>query len=130
MKATYLADPAPGAEPGTVRPFYHLSFLARNPHTETVGPLNEQHEHVTPSVPGAISALLVPFLLRARAEGVPAWLEATNLHAVDVYQHLGFRVCEEVIVGQGECDERGYPCQGEEACGVKAWGMIFDEHLR
>jgi hypothetical protein len=112
MKATYLATPG---EEDKIRPFYHLSFLARNPDQA--------------AVPGAISAVVLPFLQRARDEAVPAWLEATYPHAVSIYQHFGFRICEEVTVGKGQCDGRGYPSSGEEATGVKAWGMIYDSHL-
>lgn len=98
------------------RPFYHLGFLGRNP---------------DPSVPplkGAVSAIVVPFLERAREEGVPAWLEATSEAAVQIYEHFGFRVCEVVRMGVGRVSEKGWPMEGGK--GERAWGMIFDGHLR
>jgi len=123
MKATYvgtLSSEGNGSGPSgsetKLRPFYHLSFLGRNPDQ--------------PSTPGAISAVVLPFLERAREENVPAWLEATYPRAVAIYQHFGFQVCEEVVIGRGKCDDRGYPCSGEQATGVRAWGMIYNSHLR
>ncbi|OAL39504.1 hypothetical protein AYO20_01374 [Fonsecaea nubica] len=98
-----------------LRPFYHLSFLARNP--------------ARPRVPGSINAVMTPFLERAKAEGVPAWLEATTPQAVRLYERFGFRVVEEIVVGKGRVDALGWPAQGENAGGVTAWAMIFDSHL-
>jgi hypothetical protein len=117
LKATYVGTESdPSGSETKLRPFYHLSFLGRNPDQ--------------PSTPGAISAVVLPFLERAREENVPAWLEATSPRAVAIYQHFGFQVCEEVVIGRGKCDDRGYPCSGEQATGVSAWGMIYDSHLR
>ncbi|KIW32761.1 uncharacterized protein PV07_04285 [Cladophialophora immunda] len=99
-----------------LRPFYHLSFLARNP--------------ARPRVQGSINAVMGPFLERARAEGVPAWLEATTPQAVRLYQHFGFRIVEEIVVGKGLVDALGWPARGEHASGVTAWAMILDSHLR
>ncbi|KIW66645.1 hypothetical protein PV04_05956 [Phialophora macrospora] len=96
-----------------LRPFYHLSFLARNPSVERV--------------PGSINAVITPFLERAKAENVPAWLEATTLQAVNVYQHFGFRIAETITVGKGKVDAAGWPAAGGE--GVTAWAMIFNEHV-
>ena len=127
MKATYLGDPD-DASGTTVRPFYHLSFLARNPGNPT--PTGEENDYAVANVPGAISAVVLPYLQRAEQEGVPVWLEATYPHAVAIYEHLGFRVCEEVVVGRGRCDENGWPCEGGKAVGVSAWGMIYDPQLR
>jgi hypothetical protein len=94
-----------------LRPFYHLSFLARNPAVERVQ--------------GSINAVLKPYLDRARAEGVPAWLEATNPQAMRVYQHYGFRVVETIVIGKGKVDQCGWPKEDGE--GVTAYAMIFDE---
>ena len=94
------------------RPFYHLSFLARNPDK--------------PSVHGAISAIIEPYLEKARVEHVPAWLEATTPHAVAIYEHFGFHVVEEVTSGAGHRDENGWPQEGGP--GVIAWCMIYDSH--
>ena len=124
MRASYVgyADPdaqsaiaanQPGAE-RKLKPHWHLNFLARDP--------------AKANIRGAISAVMLPFLERAREEGVPVWLEATYPHAVAIYEHYGFRVCEEVVVGAGKVGPDGWPKEGGE--GVRAWGMIFDGHLQ
>jgi hypothetical protein len=105
MRREYVGD----------RPFYHLGFLGRNPDPKI------------PSVKGAVSAVVLPFLERARDEGVVAWLEATSESAVEIYEHFGFRVCEVVRIGEGRVNEKGWPEVG--GTGERAWGMIFDGHL-
>jgi len=107
---------APTAETSEMklRPFYHLAFLARNPDV--------------PSVPGAISAVVLPFLDRARNEGVPAWLEATTPHAAAVYQHFGFRVVDHITIGVGKINADGWPEEGGQ--GVTSYAMIYDSHLQ
>lgn len=99
-----------------LRPFYHLSFLARNPSV--------------PRVAGSINAVMLPFLQRAKAENVPAWLEATTPQAVKVYEHFGFRVVEEIVIAKGKVDAHGWPSVDGKGEGVTAWAMIFDPHLR
>ena len=140
MKATHLYDPelytsspvaaqALRVEDVQLRPYWHLSFLARNP-SDPANPYS------TPQVPGAIGAVLQPFLTQAREALVPVWLEATSPHAVGIYEHFGFRLCEEVVVGGGRCNRNGWPVgEGEsgemiDAGGARAWGMIYDAHLR
>jgi hypothetical protein len=54
-----------------------------------------------------VRALIEPYLQRAREEGVSAFLEASNVHARDVYAHLGFNVVEAVRFGEGYVDEDG-----------------------
>jgi hypothetical protein len=120
MRAQYVgyaeesAPDGPGPEKTTrerkLKPHYHLSFLARVPGRE--------------DVKGAIRAVMLPFLAKAREEGVPVWLEATYPHAVAVYEHYGFRICEEVAIGVGKVGADGWPKEGGE--GVKAWGMLWD----
>jgi hypothetical protein len=97
------------------RPFWHLGFLGRNPDPET-------------RVEGAVSAVVVPILERCRNEGTVAWLEATSESAVRVYEHYGLRVCEVVRIGVGRVSEQGWPEAG--GGGERAWGMIFDGHLK
>lgn len=82
-----------------------------------------------PSKPGkgAVSAVMRPFLERAKEDGVPAWLESVDLHAVQVYEHYGFRVCEKMIIGQGIARPDGWPEEGGE--GFAVWAMVFDQHL-
>lgn len=104
-------------EDGTteLNPFYHLGFLARNPLQ-------------TENVKGAISAVVKPWLERAEKEGVPVWLEATYSHAVEVYQHYGFRLVEEIRIGVGKRNALGWPEDGGE--GVCGYGMIYDPRSR
>ncbi|KAL2414815.1 hypothetical protein ABEF95_010076 [Exophiala dermatitidis] len=99
-----------------IRPYYHLSFLARNPSR--------------PRIPGSLNAVIAPFLERARAEHVPTWLEATSLQALKLYEHFGFRVVEEIVVGKGKVDAHGWPTPDGSGEGVTAWAMIYDPHLR
>ena len=127
-KANALAERGTSTPPSTdedsnqtsdsvqLRPFYHLSFLARNPNK--------------PRVPGSINAVVTPFLERARAENVPAWLEATTPQAARLYMRYGFRVVDIISVGEGKLDAQGWPATGPKAIGVTAYAMIFDEHLR
>ncbi|EXJ80795.1 hypothetical protein A1O3_07079 [Capronia epimyces CBS 606.96] len=105
----------PEEEP-QIRPFYHLSFLARNPSA--------------PRVPGSLNAVISPFLKRSQADHAPVWLEATSRQAVKLYEHYGFRVVEEIVVGQGKVDAEGWPTQDGQGEGVTAWAMIYDSHLR
>lgn len=99
-----------------LKPFYHLAFLVRNPTVE--------------NVPGAISAVVKPWLARAEQEGVPVWLEATYPHARDIYLHFGFRTVETIYIGKGSRSAEGWPAIGDEAIGVEAYMMIYDKHLR
>lgn len=96
-----------------LNPHYHLGFLVRNPEV--------------PYVPDAISAVIKPMLQQAIREGVPVWLEATYEHAVEVYEHYGFRIVEVVTIGKGSRNELGWPENGGR--GTKAWTMILDGHL-
>ena len=99
-----------------LKPHYYLDFFARNPTIE--------------STPGALTAVMQPWLDRAKAEGLPAWLEATYEKAVKVYEHFGFRVVEKITVGVGHRNEHGWPQTGNAAVGVSGYAMIFDAHIR
>lgn len=114
--AATAAIPAPVPQPPHLRPHWHLSFLARNLLPGV------------PRVPGAISAVIRPFLEKACEEGVPVWLEASGINARDVYLHYGFRVVEEVVCGVGKVTEDGWPQEGGP--GASAWAMIYDAHLK
>lgn len=61
---------------------------------------------------------------QARDAGLPAWLEATNQHARDVYAHFGFKVVEEVVIGKGSIAPNGDLVAGGE--GVVIYGMIAE----
>lgn len=95
-------------------PFYRLNFIARNPDR--------------PAVAGAFSAAVVPFMDRARDEGVPVWLEAASLRAAGIYEHFGFRMVEEMTVGVGEYGRDGLPKANGE--GVTVYAMICDSHVK
>lgn len=120
VKAKYLSDPDyvvsedSGHENVSFRPYYHLGFLARNPDI--------------PTVQGTITALLEPFLQRARKEGVPVWLEASSPYAVGIYEHFGFRLVEVITIGIGKYGSDGWPKEGGE--GINGYAMIYDGHLK
>ncbi|KAK3364722.1 hypothetical protein B0T25DRAFT_530853 [Lasiosphaeria hispida] len=94
----------------TILPHYHLDFLARNPSV--------------PKIPGAISAVVLPYLAKAKQDRLSVWLEATSLDVVTLYKHFGFRVLEEITIGVGRVDGQGkLQNEGE---GFKAWLMWVD----
>ncbi|OJJ43648.1 hypothetical protein ASPZODRAFT_136098 [Penicilliopsis zonata CBS 506.65] len=95
--------------PPTPSFYYYLDFLARNPDA--------------PRTPGAVSAVIEAGLERARREDCPAWLEAVDQHVVKIYEHFGFRLVEEVVVGAGRFDARGGLEDG--GCGVSLYAMIW-----
>lgn len=91
------------------KPFWHLAFLARNPKG--------------PAVPGATSAVVRPILEKARADGVPVWLEAVDERGVAIYTHWGFELVEHVVLGAGTHGKHGWPEEGGE--GVSGYCMIY-----
>ncbi|CZR67880.1 uncharacterized protein PAC_17779 [Phialocephala subalpina] len=91
------------------RSHWYLNLLGRHP---------ERQE------PGAIRALFDPCLLQARKAGLPAWVEATNAHARDVYVHFGFKVVEVVVIGKGSIDANGNFVSGGR--GVTTYGMLAE----
>ncbi|ETI27444.1 hypothetical protein G647_09634 [Cladophialophora carrionii CBS 160.54] len=97
------------------RPFYHLAMIARDPDAPAETSM------------AAFKACMDYFLGKAKQEGVPVWLETAAESAKDEYEKLGFRVCEEVVIGKGRVNAQGWPQQGGE--GVRTWAMIWDEHL-
>jgi len=68
------------------------------------------------------SRLILPFIQKAKQDGVPLWLEATSEHSKNVYEALGFQVVEELKIGKGRCDKKGNLVDGGE--GVSMWAMI------
>lgn len=94
----------------TMRACYHLEFIARNPEKS--------------SVQGGVSAVIMPLLERARRERLPVWLEAATERSVQIYQHYGFRVVEEMVIGAGRYDVDGQLKQGGK--GVSIFAMILD----
>ncbi|KAL2414150.1 hypothetical protein ABEF95_004986 [Exophiala dermatitidis] len=97
MKKKYLGD----------QPYWYLNLIGRAPGR---------------SEKSAIRNLVEPFMQKARQENIPVWLEATNEHARDVYAYFGFRVAEEVRIGQGVVNAEGFAEPGGE--GVRVWGMV------
>ncbi|KAI1372273.1 hypothetical protein F4677DRAFT_449588 [Hypoxylon crocopeplum] len=84
--------------------YWKLSLMARDP--------------AVPYVPGAVRAVLVPFMDRFTSDeneggAMPVWLEAGSERARDVYAHFGFRDVGEI-----------------EVEGVKTWGMIYTGNIR
>lgn len=108
MRAAWRQEVARCKAKHVNQPHWHLDFLARNPDK--------------PSVPGAITAVLKPFLDRATAAHQPVWLEATDLKAVRIYKHFGFEVVEEIPVGAGMIDSKGWPMDG--GTGVIGYCMV------
>lgn len=114
LKSIHIGTRVNDAGETVIKPHYHLSFLVRNPEV--------------PHVPGAVRAVVQPFLDEAVKEGVPVWLEATYEHAVEVYEHFGFRTIEIVKIGVGTRNVEGWPEEG--GSGARGWTMIYDPHLR
>ncbi|KAK0702759.1 hypothetical protein B0H67DRAFT_595068 [Lasiosphaeris hirsuta] len=96
-----------------ILPHFHLDFLARNP--------------AGIKVPGAITAVVRPYLTRAKQDRLSVWLEATSLDVVTLYQHFGFRLLEEITVGVGTVNGQGTMKKSGE--GVKAWLMIMENDV-
>ncbi|KAL4946281.1 hypothetical protein BDV06DRAFT_218610 [Aspergillus oleicola] len=74
------------------RKHWYLSLIGRHPQR---------------TEPGAVRAVIEPYIKKAREQGVPLWLEAINDHARDVYQRFGFRTVAEARVGVGRTSSRG-----------------------
>ncbi|KAK5089335.1 hypothetical protein LTR70_007132 [Exophiala xenobiotica] len=87
--------------------FWHLSVTSRNP-------------AVQPPVPGAVRAVIEPFVKKWVDElGMPVvWLEAGSARARDVYSYFGFRVVEEIAVGEDEVGNT-----------IKTWCMAYTRKL-
>jgi len=48
-----------------------------------------------------------PYIARAKAEGVPVWLEAASDHSEKVYEHFGFKEVAEFRIGVGRATPQG-----------------------
>lgn len=64
--------------------FWQLGLLARDPRK--------------PAVPGAVRAVLQPFIDQAAAAEKPIWLVTTSTHARDIYLYFGWQVVRMVTV--------------------------------
>lgn len=72
---------------------------------------------------GLCSALIRHCQRVAEAENYPLWLEATTAHSRDVYAKEGFKVAEQVVLGEGQVDADGKTKKNGE--GVTVWGMVW-----
>lgn len=117
------------------REYWYLNLIGRDPKRNDKGELGfslggktitsiNLMFYVDMILTGVIRALLEPYLKQAQEANVPAWLEATNTHARDVYAHFGFQVVEEVIIGKGIAAKNGNLEAGGE--GVVLYGMILE----
>jgi hypothetical protein len=68
--------------------------------------------------------LFDPYIARARAEGIPLWLESISEHSRQVYEHLGFRTVAEARMGVGKANAKGE--LEEDGEGVLVYGMICE----
>ncbi|KAL8995946.1 MAG: hypothetical protein Q9169_004419 [Polycauliona sp. 2 TL-2023] len=91
------------------RKHWYLFLLGRDPQTNRTCSASE---------------LVRPYLEKAKAAKIPVWLEAGTLHAKHVYEHLGFKTVEELIVGRGTADRCGNFVDGGD--GFPMWAMIFE----
>ena len=76
---------------------------------------------------GLASSLIRHYQKIATEANVPVWLEATTAKSRDIYLKLGFEVVEEIVLGKGRVGGDGLVVKGkgEEAMGVRVWGMVW-----
>jgi GNAT superfamily N-acetyltransferase len=77
---------------------------------------------------GLGGALLEYMKARARSDGRPLWLEASNPSARVLYLKHGFEEVEEIILGIGKVGLDGRAKKDGE--GVKTWGMVWRPSLK
>ncbi|KAL9620734.1 MAG: hypothetical protein Q9160_004747 [Pyrenula sp. 1 TL-2023] len=87
--------------------YWHLSRIAR---------AEDRNEK------GVVSAIIKPFLEKAKQDGVPVWLESVAENAKNMYLHFGFEVVDEIIIGVGRLDAKGDENQSGE--GILSWAMV------
>ncbi|KAL1979667.1 hypothetical protein VTN96DRAFT_5394 [Rasamsonia emersonii] len=86
--------------------------------------LNLLGRHPERSERGVVRALIDPYLERARAQGVPVWLECMSEHGRQVYEHLSFRTVAEVRLGVGKVNASGEP--DEKGEGLTLYAMMAE----
>ena len=74
---------------------------------------------------GLASALMRHYQGLATKANLPVWLEATTAKSRDIYLKLGFEVVEEIVLGKGKVGSDGLLTKGDEAVGVRVWGMVW-----
>lgn len=95
-----------------VRTFYHLALMVRDgaaPQEQTLQ---------------AVKEAMQVYMDKAKATDVPILLETSVPEARDRLVNWGFETLEEVQVGVGKVDARGWPNHNGE--GVKVWGMVYN----
>lgn len=95
-----------------VRTFFHLALLVR----DSSAPAAE-------AARAAKEAMNV-YLDKAKSSDVPIFLEASSLESHDEFINWGFEAVDEVPVGKGKVDRRGWPTEGGD--GVRVWGMVYN----
>lgn len=71
---------------------------------------------------GVVSAIIKPFLEKAKQEDVPVWLESVAENAKNMYLHFGFEVVDEIRTGVGRLDADGEEDKNGE--GILSWAMV------
>jgi hypothetical protein len=65
-----------------------------------------------------------PYIQKAAVEGVPVWIEATTRRSRDVYEFLGFKEVEQIVIGEERADSIGNVVEGGE--GIVIYCMIIE----
>ena len=60
---------------------------------------------------------------KCKREGMSCWLESTTEGSKRLYERLGWKTVEEIVLGKGEVGPDGLVKEGGE--GVKIWGMLY-----
>ena len=106
---TPLADAAKAKGLNGRKEYFYVFFLGTHPDARGQG---------------LGSAIMREYQARAAKGGVPLWLEATTAYSMRLYERLGFKIVDEMVLGKGKVDADGFECKGGE--GVTIWGMIWD----
>src|SRR5271155_3675415 len=106
---TPLTDAAKAKGLGGWKKYFYVFFLGTHPDARGEG---------------LASAIIREYQARAAKEGVPLWLEATTAYSMRLYEGLGFRIVDEMVMGKGKVGSDGLECKGGE--GVAIWGMVWD----
>ena len=108
------------------RDYWYFNLIGRMPGRTERGrySLNASKINTLLILLGVVRALIEPYLLKAKQDGLPAWVEALDEHARDIYAHFGFRTVVEACVGKGVADAKGNRVEGGE--GIMVYGMIAE----
>lgn len=95
-----------------VRVFYHLALMVR----DGAAPQDQTLQ--------AVKEAMQVYMDKAKSTNVPIMLETSLPDARDYLLNWGFETLEEVQVGVGKVDERGWP--DDNGQGVRVWGMVYN----